>query len=141
MVMWSFRVDATFSICEHTRSHRTYHQGTSGAGGDVETFGKHYRVSEKKTGESKSAIHPPDPLRPGEKAPGFQQQNTLANDEHNTDSYKKFDLYYTAELMETVKRVYWMDFALYDAVLDAGKEGKVHGKDIANKLNKECTLV
>jgi len=104
-----------------------------------DSYGKHYRVSEK--GETKgtaAATWPPPPLQPGEKAEGFQQQGTNDNDKHNRNSRNKLDKYYTPELMKKVREIYWMDFALWDALKEAEKEGKVRGKDIVAKLNPEC---
>ena len=43
------------------------------------------------------------------------------------------------ELMAKVRKLYWMDFALWDALKEAEKEGKTHGRDIARKLNPECS--
>ena len=110
-----------------------------------ETFGKHYRVTErgKHKGYHAAVTYPPDPLKPGQVAAGFQQQ--VMNDRqggittrHSQSSWNKMKEYYTPALLEKVKKLYWMDFALWDAVQHAQKEGKVRGKDIAPILNPMC---
>jgi len=104
-----------------------------------EPYGKHYRVSErsKKRG-NRYCTWPPEPLKPGEVALGFQQQSSHDIDRHSQGSKKKIDQYYTPELLAKVKALYWMDFALWDALQEADKEGNVRGKDIARKLDPKC---
>lgn len=102
-----------------------------------DSFGKHYRVSEKGTTRgSASATWPPSINETS--VIGFQQQGTNDNDKHNQDSRKKLDQYYTPELMKKVREIYWMDFQLWDAVKEAEREAKVKGVDIAPKLSSEC---
>ena len=47
--------------------------------------------------------------------------------------------YYTPELLEKVKKLYWMDFVLWNAVQEAQEEGKVRGEDIAPILSPLCS--
>jgi hypothetical protein len=49
--------------------------------------------------------------------------------------------YYTPELLEKVKKLYWwMDFVLWNAVVQkAQEEGKVRGEDIAPILSPLCS--
>ena len=111
-----------------------------------ESFGAHYRVSER--GKIKGRLTctwPPEPLKPGEVAVGFQQQISedgkggMDTQGHSTGSRSKLDQYYTPELLAKVKKLYWMDFALWDALKEADDEGLVNGKGIAFKLNPECS--
>jgi hypothetical protein len=80
-------------------------------------------------------------------AAGFQQQ-VVANDRqgdittrHNHNSWtKKMKEFYTPELLEKVKKLYWMDFVLWDAVVQKAQEdGKVRGEDIAPILSPLCS--
>jgi hypothetical protein len=81
-------------------------------------------------------------------AAGFQQQ-VVANDRqgdittrHSHNSWTKMmKEYFTPELLEKVKKLYWwMDFALWDAVVqEAQEEGKVRGEDIAPILSPLCS--
>jgi hypothetical protein len=110
-----------------------------------ESFGKHYRVTQrgKHKGFHAAVTYPPDPLKPGESALGFQQE---AGDDRQAGittrrsqaSWNKLNEYYTPELLEKVKKLYWMDFALWDALQEAQEEGLVRGKDIVTKLNPNC---
>lgn len=78
-------------------------------------------------------------------AAGFQQQ-VVANDgqgdittRHSHNSWTKMKGYYTPELLGKVKKLYWMDFALWNAVQEAQEEGKVRGEDIAPILSPLCS--
>lgn len=105
-----------------------------------EPYGKLYRVSERSEKKgNRYMTWPPEPLKDGEVALGFQQQTSHDIDLHSRGTKKKLDEYYSPELMAKVKKLYWMDFALWDAVQAAGEEGIVSGKDIAPKLNPECS--
>lgn len=68
----------------------------------------------------------------------FQQQTSKDIVRHSQGAQKKLDEYYTPELLDKVKKLYWMDFRLWDALQQASREGIVRGKDIARKLNPEC---
>lgn len=112
-----------------------------------EPFGKHYRVTERgkhKEFYGASITYPPEPLKPGQVALGFQQEASgherfsSITTRHSRGSSSKFNQYYTPELLEEVKKLYWMDFALWNAVQEAQKEGLVRGKDIVSKLNPDC---
>lgn len=111
-----------------------------------DSFGKHYRVSKRGKAKGNAAITwPPEPLRQGEEAVGFQQKVSKRGKDgmdttgHSKGSRSKVDVYYTPELMKRVKGLYWMDFALWDAVKEAEKKGIVHGKYVATKLNPDCS--
>ena len=53
--------------------------------------------------------------------------------------------YYTSELLNRVKELYWMDVLLYDAIMDVAKENENSkdqiptGKDVAMKIKPECS--
>jgi len=95
-----------------------------------ESHGRHYRV-----GQSKGPIqNPPPPLE--EPTAGFQQE-VHASDHHSRGAKSKLDAHYTPELRERVRKLYWMDYALWDAVQQASDEGKHLGKDVAALLNPE----
>jgi hypothetical protein len=111
-----------------------------------DTFGKHYRVTErgKQKGYHAAVTYPPEPLKPGEAAAGFQQQ--VADDRqsgitnrHSQSSWNKINEYYTPELLKKVKTLYWMDYALWRALQEAQKEGKVRGEEIAQTLRPACS--
>ena len=111
-----------------------------------ETYGKHYRVSERGRKKGNAAVTwPPPPLETGEVAVGFQQLQVATNEGggmdttgHNKNSRTKLEDYYTPELLTKVKELYWMDFALWDAIQEAEKEGIISGRDIARILNPDC---
>jgi hypothetical protein len=107
-----------------------------------ESHGKHYHVSKKgeKNGTA-SMTWPPPPLKRGEVAPGFQQEQVgheIDPLQHNKGSKQKLNKYYTPELMEKVKKLYWMDFQLWNALQEAKGSGLVCGKDIVKLLNPAC---
>lgn len=111
-----------------------------------ESYGKHYRVSErgKKKG-TRYCTWPPAPLKPGEEAVGFQQKESsdgrggMDAHGHHKGSRNKLDEYYTPKLMKKVKELYWMDFALWDAIQEAEMKEIVSGKDIVRALDPECS--
>jgi len=97
-----------------------------------ESHGRHYRTT-----NHRAIKNPPPPLE----VPtlGFQQEIHTA-DHHSRGAESKLDAYYTPELRDRVRKLYWMDYALWDAVQQANDEGKHHGKDVAAILNpEECS--
>ena len=71
---------------------------------------------------------------------GFQQTGTNTNDGHNRNSRAKLNAYYTPAIMKKVKEIYWMDFALWDAVKQAeesegrGVSGRHVGKILSSRV-------
>lgn len=109
-----------------------------------ENYGKHYRVSPDSKKEHPMPP-PPGPLKAGEVAPGFQQVSKsgeagMDTQGHNTRSRSKLDRYYTPALMSKVKKLYWMDFALWEAAKEVTKDGAANGKDVSMKLKPDCAL-
>jgi hypothetical protein len=106
-----------------------------------ESHGRHYRTSkQQRVRGSLANTWPPPPLKRNETAVGFQQEGTNTNDQHNRNSRAKLDAYYTPDILKKVKEIYWMDFALWDAVKQAERKGHVSGRQIGKILNPEqCT--
>jgi len=99
-----------------------------------QSHGRHYRLSPTKNKLVKNP--PPDVSKV--KATGFQQSQ-VAGDHHSQGAQSKIDKYFTPELLARVQKLYWMDYALWDALQQAGP-GLHHGKDIAAILNPdECS--
>lgn len=105
-----------------------------------DSHGKNYRISNETTAYPEEAVPPPDPDIP---AQGFQQrvgmtgQDGMDTIRHSLGSHKLLKLHYTPELLQKVKEIYWMDFALYDAIKRAEDSGKVRGRDVAALLDPE----
>ena len=60
---------------------------------------------------------------------------------HSLGSHKLLKQFYTPELLQKVKEIYWMDFVLYEAIKKAEALGKVQGRDVAALLDPErCAL-
>lgn len=98
-----------------------------------ESYGKHYRLSPKKKQYNNL---PPDVSQVN--ATGFQQSHGN-HDHHSRGASSKINEYFTPELLERVRKLYWMDYALWDAVQEAGPD-QHHGKVIAAILNpNECS--
>ena len=128
-------------------------------------YGQHYRTVKK---EGKNHIYsppPPEPLQKGQIASGFQQPMKTATDnnnsnsnnmtqmtlddptKHNHNSKSQMNEYYTPELLDRVKKLYWMDVLLYDAIMDVAKENAESSKDqiptgkaVAMKIKSECSF-
>ena len=103
-----------------------------------ESHGRHYRLTPKEARTTRVRIPPPDPMTVP--ATGFQQlSQSNSSDHHSRNAQDKLDQYYTPELLERVRKLYWMDYALWDALQQAGVD-QHHGKDIAAILNpSECS--
>ena len=99
-----------------------------------DSYGKHYRIYNGSHSNTNSlAIRPPE-LH--ESRIGFMQEGSAGRSGHHRNAQQKIDRYYSPALMEKVRQLYWMDFALWDAVQQAGSA--VRGVDIVGKLRKEC---
>lgn len=106
-----------------------------------ESFGKHYRVSPVNTTNFNPSLPPPFVWPPplSQKAIGFQQEDEMDTFLHGTGSKLKLEQYYTPELMEKVKKLYWMDFELWEAVEQVSNNGGMaSGRDVAKILNPDC---
>jgi len=95
-----------------------------------ESYGKHYRISPRR----KKYKSPPPEISQVQAA-GFQQIHGT-QDHHSQGAQHKIDEYFTPELLERVRKLYWMDYALWDAMQQAGPD-RHHGKDIAAILNPD----
>lgn len=116
-------------VAEHTRA-ILEHVGL------WDSHGRHYRLTSSKVRKPRRIL-PPDVSKV--EATGFQQGQAARPDFHNTGSQTKIDKYFTPELLSRVRKLYWMDYALWDALHQAGL-GPHHGKDIAAILNpNECS--
>mmetsp|Transcript_6687 Transcript_6687/g.14671 ORF Transcript_6687/g.14671 Transcript_6687/m.14671 type:complete len:463 (-) Transcript_6687:82-1470(-) len=99
-----------------------------------DSYGKHYRVyNGSHSSTNPHGIHPP---ALHESRIGFMQDGSTGKSGHHRNAQQKIDRYYSPELMEKVRQLYWMDFELWDAVQQS--DGAVRGVDIAEKLKKEC---
>ena len=130
-------------------------------------YGQHYRTVKKKKGGKNhiASPPPPEPLRKGQLASGFQQPMKTATDnnnsnsnnmtqmtlddptKHNHNSKSQMNNYYTPELLDRVRKLYWMDVLLYDAIMDVAKENAENSKDqiptgkaVAMKIKSECSF-
>eukprot|EP00977_Amphora_coffeiformis_P006116 scaffold1323_cov160-Amphora_coffeaeformis.AAC.21 len=97
-----------------------------------ETYGRHYRLTPNNT--RKVFNPPPFPLNPDQVALGFQQEDE-ALDHHSRGAQDKIHRYYSADLLARVRKLYAMDYALWDALQVAGSRHQVHGRDIAAILD------
>lgn len=114
-------------VAEHTRSilERV---------GLWKSHGRHYCLS-RRTKAYPVQNPPPDVSKVN--TTGFQQ-SPVSRDHHSRGAQSKIDKYFTPELLARVQKLYWMDYALWDALQQAGP-GPHHGKDIAAILNpSEC---
>ena len=93
-----------------------------------------------------SCVVPPPRLWIGDKLSGFQQQGrrNIIKDEkkreesikfshHSTQSQSKLDMYYTEELLDTVKRLYANDYKIWNLIKD--EEELVSGSELVMKIS------
>jgi hypothetical protein len=96
-----------------------------------------------------SCVVPPPRLWIGDKLSGFQQQGrhnimkkekkmeeSIKFSHHSTQSQSKLDMYYTEELLDTVKRLYANDYKIWNLIKD--EEELVSGSELAMKLSPMC---
>lgn len=120
-----------------------------------ESYGRYYHEDSASMTEAgaptdlrNSCVVSPPRLRIGEKLSGFQHQgrHTMKEEKkkkesikfshHSTQSQSKLDMYYTEELLDTVKRLYANDYKIWDLIKD--EEELVGGSELAMKLSPMC---
>jgi hypothetical protein len=65
-----------------------------------------------------------------------KKKESIKFSHHSTQSQSKLDMYYTEELLDTVKRLYAYDYKIWNLIKD--EEELVSGSELATKLSPMC---
>ncbi len=96
-----------------------------------DSHGRYYQTSPSHNHTRPRAVRPPE--NPVRDPPGFQQHDHT--DHHSRGSIDLVEHYYTKQTLEKVKKLYWMDYALWNVLQTTNA---TRGIDVARILNTQC---